>query len=156
MRFIGMGGWGCWLQRESSAAKQDTYYKYHKYHIIGSSKPFFRFFTLSTLRKLLTTASVCCDQTPSHPVPAPHPGLIPSEETDTALDETTCNQAARAELGGGRIVEAVDFLGGGAFPIDFERFFGRPLHTRREFKALNARFEIGLAGTSFELLGNGF
>jgi hypothetical protein len=59
MRFIGMGGWGCWLQRESSAAKQDTYYKYHKYHILGSSKPFFRFFTLSTLRKLLTTASVC-------------------------------------------------------------------------------------------------
>jgi hypothetical protein len=54
-----MGGWGCWLQRESSAAKQDTYYKYHKYHILGSSKPFFRFFTLSTLRKLLTTASVC-------------------------------------------------------------------------------------------------
>jgi hypothetical protein len=109
MRFIGMGGWGCWLQRESSAAKQDTYYKYHKYHILGSSKPFFRFFTLSTLRKLLTTASVCCDQPPSHPVPAPPPGLIPSEERDTAhtaLDETTCNQAARAELGGGSSVQS--------------------------------------------------
>lgn len=83
------------------------------------------------------------------------PGLIPGEKRDAAhpaLDETTGDEAARAELGGGGIVDAVKLLGGGAFLIDVERFLGRRLHAGGEFKALDARFEIGFAGPGFEVL----
>src|SRR5262245_39937915 len=68
------------------------------------------------------------------------------DEANAALDQPSGNQAARAELSGGRVVNAVEPLGGDSFAGDVESLAGGDLHARGKFVAGNAGVEVQLSG----------
>src|ERR1051325_6851210 len=73
-------------------------------------------------------------------------------EAHATFDQPPRDQASRAKLRRGRIVEAVKLLRRVAFLAEVERLLCGGLHPRREFVAGDARVEVKFAGALFEML----
>src|SRR5205807_1326632 len=76
------------------------------------------------------------------------PELVAREdlhEAHATLHKAASDQAARAKIARGRIIDAVQFLDGVAFIISIERLGGGGLHPRRQLKPSNARLQVQLA-----------
>ena len=76
---------------------------------------------------------------PAGPAPDLH-------EPHTTLQQPTRQQAPPAEVGGHRVVGAVELVGRGRLALQVECLRGVLLHPRRQLVALDPRFQPGVAG----------
>ena len=83
------------------------------------------------------------------------PELVAREdlhEAHAALDQPAGDQAARAVLRRGRVVEAVQRRVAGGLARHVERLLGGRLHARGQLVAGDARLQVELAGVSLQVV----
>src|SRR5262249_61030982 len=67
------------------------------------------------------------------------------DEANAGLNEPACHQAARAEVGGRRVVRAVQAANARRLPGEVEQLLGVELHAGGQLIVADAGLELGLA-----------